>query len=199
MLEALLSKRANPNDTLQKPCPGAMLMNGQSALAICVRFGNNEAMRVRLQAKADPNQPDCNGSSPLCHSAIFSDNVQGARLLVEARADASAKDSLGANAFQWAACHQATEVAKELYNIPGAATSLEELLHVAIVTGRGSRNHIEMLLSIGCDINEQWCLRLATPGNTSPPSHLSCETLFANSNAFQHFRLSPSWRYATDG
>ena len=163
MLEGLLSKRANPNESVRKPCPGAMLMKGQSALAICVRFGNNEAMRVLLQANADPNQPDCNGSSPLCHSAIFSDNVQGARLLVEARADASAKDSLGANAFQWAAAWGATEVAKELYNIPGAATSLEEILHGAILTGQGSTNHIEMLLSIGCDINEQWCLRIATP------------------------------------
>ena len=199
MLEALLSKRANPNESVRKPCPGAMLMKGQSALAICVRFGNNEAMRVLLQANADPNQPDCNGSSPLCHSAIFSDNVQGARLLVEARADASAKDSLGANAFQWAAAWGATEVAKELYNIPGAATSLEEILHGAILTGQGSTNHIEMLLSIGCDINEQWCLRIATPVTHLLSSHLSLETLSVSSNTFQHFRVSPSWRYATDG
>ena len=161
MLEALLSKRASPNERVRKACPGAALMKGQSALAICVRFGNNEAMRVLLQAKADPNQPDSVGSSPLCHSAIFSDNVQGARLLVEARADASAKDSLGANAFQWAAGWGATEVARELYNIPGATTSLSELLHTAIHIGRGSTNHIEMLLSIGCDINEQSCLRMA--------------------------------------
>ena len=163
VLEALLSKRANPNDSLRKPCPGALLIKGQSVLHICVRFGNNEAMRVLLQAKADPNQPDSFGSSPLCHAGSSSDNVEGARLLLDARADASAKDSLGANALQWAANFGATEVAKELYNIPGAATSLEELLHAAIVIGQGSTNHIEMLLSIGCDINEQWCVRLATP------------------------------------
>ena len=182
MLKALLSKRANPNERVRKPCPGAMLMKGQSALAICVRFGNNEAMRVLLQANADPNQPDCNGSSPLCHSAIFSDNVQGACLLVEARADASAKDSLGANAFQWAAAWGATEVAKELYNIPGAATSVEELLHGAILTGKGSTNHIEMLLSIGCDINEQWFLRIATP-----VTHLLLRIL-----AVKHSLLTPT-------
>ena len=159
VLEALLSKRANPNESLRKPCPGAMLMKGQSALAICVRFGNNEAMRILLQANADLNQPDCNGSSPLCHAGHI-DNVEGARLLVEARADATVC-GLGANAFQWAAGLGATEVVKELYNIPGAATSLEEILHGAILTGQGSTNHIEMLLSIGCDINEQSCLRLA--------------------------------------
>jgi len=178
-----------------------MLIKGQSVLHICGRFGNNEVMRVLLQAKADPNQPDSVGSSPLCHAGSFSDNVEGARLLLDARADASTKDSLGANAFQWAANFGATEVAKELYNIPGAATSLEELLHAAIFIGQGSTNHIEMLLSIGCDINEQWCLRLATP-----VTHLLLRILavkhFANSktsNTFQHFRLSPSWRYATDG
>ena len=138
-------------------------MKGQSALAICVQFGNNEAMRVLLKAKADPNEPACtNGSRPLSHSGMR-DNVEGARLLVEARADASAKDSFGANAFQWAASFAGTEVAKELYNIPGAATSLEELLHCAILVGQGSPNHIEMLLSLGCDINEQSCLRLAPP------------------------------------
>ena len=159
VLEALLSKRANPNESVRKPCPGAMLMKGQSALAICVRFGNNEATQVLLQANADPNQPDCTGNRPLSHSF----NAEGARLLLDARADASAKDSSGANALLWAAGWGATEKAKELYNIPGAAPSLEELLHWAILIGQASTNHIEMLLSIGCDINEQFCLRIATP------------------------------------
>eukprot|EP00434_Breviolum_minutum_P038856 symbB.v1.2.034478.t1/scaffold4457.1/size39476/3 len=159
VLEALLSKRANPNESVRKPCPGAMLMKGQSALAICVRFGNNEATQVLLQANADPNQPDCTGNRPLSHSF----NAEGARLLLDARADASAKDSSGANALLWAAGWGATEKAKELYNIPGAAPSLEEFLHWAILIGQASTNHIEMLLSIGCDINEQFCLRIATP------------------------------------
>ena len=163
MLEALLSKRANPNDTLRKPCLSAALPKGQSALHICVRFGNNEAIRVLLQAKADPNQPDSYGSSPLCHAGTFCDNVEGARLLLDARADAGAKDSSGGDAFQWAANVGATEVAKKLYRIPGAAKSLSELLHTSILIGQVSTNHIEMLLSIGCDINEQWCLHLAPP------------------------------------
>jgi len=163
VLEALLSKRANPNETLQKSSPGAALPKGQSVLHICVRFGNNEAMRVLLQAKADPNQPDSYGSSPLCHAGTFSDNVEGARLLLDAGADAGAKDSSGGDAFQWAANVGATEVAKKLYSIPGAAKSLSELLHTSILIGQVSTNHIEMLLSIGCDINEQWCLHLAPP------------------------------------
>ena len=120
-------------------------------------------MRVLLQAKADPNQPDSYGSSPLCHAGTFSDNVEGARLLLDARADAGAKDSSGGDAFQWAANVGATEVAKKLYSIPGAAKSLSELLHTSILIGQVSTNHIEMLLSIGCDINEQWCLHLAPP------------------------------------
>ena len=182
VLEALLSKRANPNDTLRKPCLSAGLIKGQSVLHICVRFGNNEAMRVLLQAKADPNQPDSFGSSPLCHAGAFSDNVEGARLLLDARADAGAKDSSGGKAFQWAANCGATEVAKELYNIPGATTSLSELLHTAILIGQGSRNHIEMLLSIGCDINEQWCLQLAPR-----PVHLFLRIL-----AVKHSLLTPT-------
>ena len=154
-------------------------------------------MRVLLQANADPNQPDCNGSSPLCHAGHIN-NVEGARLLVEARADATVC-GLGANAFQWAAAWGATEVAKELYNIPGAATSLSELLHTAIHISWGSTNHIETLLSIGCDINEQSCLRMAPRAVRLLLRIEALETLFVCSNTFKHFCLSLSWRYATDG
>ena len=162
VVEALLCKRANPNETLRRSSSALFLRKGTAAVAICGRFGNNEAMRILLRAQADPNKPDCHGRRPLFDAAIYSDNVDGARLLLEARADLSAVDAGGNNAFRVASMWGASMVVKELLNFPGAV-SRQELLHFAILFG-SSAEHMSLLLEIGCDINEQFRLHGTLPG-----------------------------------
>ena len=115
VVEALLCKRANPNETLRRSSSALFLRKGTAAVAICGRFGNNEAMRILLRAQADPNKPDCHGRRPLFDAAIYSDNV----LLLEARTDLSAVDAGGNNAFRVASMWGASMVVKELLNFPG--------------------------------------------------------------------------------
>ncbi len=140
VVEALLCKRANPNETLRRSSSALFLRKGTAAVAICGRFGNNEAMRILLRAQADPNKPDCHGRRPLFDASVYSGNVDGARLLLEARADPSAVDAGGNNAFRVASMWGASMVVKELLNFPGAV-SRQELLHFAILFG-SSAEHV---------------------------------------------------------
>jgi len=195
VVEALLSKRGSANEALRKPCGALYLTEGMCALGICIRFGNNEAMQSLLRAQADPNKTDSFGSGPLDYFTGYSDNVDGARLLLEARADAGAVNHAGANAIQLACMQGASEVLKELLNLPGEATFRQESLHWAIFLGFSSVDHMSLLLQIGCDVNEQFRMRRPQPG-----VHLFMRLL-----AVKHYLSTPTplntfayhWRDAT--
>ena len=165
--EALLSKRANPNETLRRSCPILYLQKGVCVLAICSRFGNKETMEALLRARADPNKQDHLGNSPLFHVAVFSDNLDGARLLLQARADPRIANRASLNPFQNASILGASQIAKELLQFPGGDASQQELLHLAIFFSQGFQSspvHISLLLQSGCDINEQFRFDRAFPG-----------------------------------
>ena len=104
MMEALLRKRADPNQGLCKPSPTAFLFKGSSALSICSSSGNNEGIQILLRFRANPNQPDTQGLTPLHQAAVYCDNAEGARLLLEAGADPCATEKLGLTPFQLACC-----------------------------------------------------------------------------------------------
>ena len=167
VLEALLSKRANPNETLRRSCPILYLQKGDPVLAICGRFGNKESIGTLLRAQADPNKQDHFGMSPLFHVATYSDNVDGARLLLEAHADPRIANRASLNAFQYASIMGASKIAKELLQFPGGDASRQELLHQAIFFSQGFQSsavHISLLLQSGCDINEQLRFDKVFPG-----------------------------------
>ena len=126
LLTAMLRKRADPNDSLRKSYRAAYIDKDSSALYICCRFGNNEAMRILLAAQANPSKADSLGFTPLCAVAVFADNVEGARLLLQARADASAENGFGQTAFTVAATYGATRILKELLNLPTFADSKQK-------------------------------------------------------------------------
>ena len=160
LLTAMLRKRADPNDSLRKSYRAAYMDKDSSALYICCRFGNNEAMRILLAAQANPSKADSLGFTPLCAVAVFADNVEGARLLLQARADASAENGFGQTAFTVAATYGATRILKELLNLPTFADSSRSgILHDAVFVCQAPVEHISVLLEIGCDINEPLHLR----------------------------------------
>ena len=161
MMEALLRKRADPNQGLRKPCPTAFLFKGSSALSICSGSGNNEGIQILLRFRANPNQPDTQGLTPLHQAAVYCDNAEGARLLLEARADPCATEKLGLTPFQLACCYGATKVVKEL--LPFASHIGNRELHSAIATGHGYPEHLEFLHQIGCDINGEYEFRRRVP------------------------------------
>ena len=154
MMEALLRKWADPDQAICKPSPTAYLFEGSSALSICSSSGNNEAMQILLRARANPNQPDKPGCVPLHHAAAYCDNAEGARLLLEAGADPCITNVHGMTPFQVACVYGATKVVKELLPFTSHIGNVE--LHFAIVTGRGSPEHLALLLQIGCDINGEF-------------------------------------------
>ena len=157
MMEALLRKRADPNQAICKNSPTAFLFKGSSALSICSSSGNNEAMQILLRARANLNHQDTVGCIPLHHAAMYCDNAEGARLLLEAGADPCATDVYGSTPFQVACMMGATKVVKEL--LPFTSHIGNRELHSAIITGHGSPEHLELLLQIGCDVNGEFDIR----------------------------------------
>ena len=158
MMEALLRKRADPNQALCKNSPTAFLFKGSSALSICSSSGNNEAMQILLRARANPNQPDTQRNIPLHFAATLCDNAEGARLLLEAGADLCTTNVAGMTPFHFACVFGATKVVKEL--LPFTSHIANRQLHDAILTGHGSPEHLEFLLQIGCDIKGEFDMRL---------------------------------------
>ena len=159
MMEALLRKRADPNQAICKNSPTAFLFKGSSALSICSSSGNNEAMQILLRARANLNHQDTQEQfTPLHHAAMYCDNAEGARLLLEADADPSITHIHRLTPFQVACVFGATKVGKELLPFTSHIEGNSEL-HDAILTGHGSPEHLELLLQIGCDINGEYAIR----------------------------------------
>jgi ankyrin repeat protein len=80
-------------------------INGNSKygtpLAAAIFKGRKEVVKVLLEAKANPNIADTNGSTPL-HYAIIIRDEDMIEMLVDAKADVSAKDNRGKSALDYA-------------------------------------------------------------------------------------------------
>ena len=70
-------------------------------------------MRVLLRFRADPNKQDPRGAAPLFYVAD-SDNVEGARILIEAGAKPSLRGFFETNAFDHACAMGANKILKEV-------------------------------------------------------------------------------------
>lgn len=80
-------------------------INGNSKygtpLSAAVFKGRTEIVRALVNAKANPNIADTNGSTPL-HYAIIIRNEEMIKMLVEAKADINFKDKRGNSALDYA-------------------------------------------------------------------------------------------------
>ena len=109
-------------------------------MSICAAFGNNGALQVLLSARADPKKKEGRGNPPLFFSSL-ADNLEGARLLLEARADPCAESDLSISVLEFACNAGASQVAKEIFATPAAARA-QYLLHTALVINGGNPAHI---------------------------------------------------------
>eukprot|EP00438_Fugacium_kawagutii_P034188 Skav233186 [mRNA] locus=scaffold24:259519:260235:- [translate_table: standard] len=133
---------------------------GTPALSICAVQKHSQAMKTLLRFQADPNKQDPTGASPLFNVAR-SDNVEGARILLEAGADLSLTGILGTNAFDTACAMGASRVLEEVFIRPPHAVSRREALGFAMGTGHGNPETVATLLRMGCDKDSA-----VTPRNT---------------------------------
>ncbi|CAE7274631.1 TNKS2 [Symbiodinium natans] len=150
VVEALLLQGADPNDYIRKVQQLVMFVKGTPALSICTSQGHNEATRVLLRFRADPNKHDPQRSSPLFYAST-SDNIDGARILLEAGADPLLRSIFGTNAFDHACTMGATKILKEVLNVPPHALSQRDAIGFATGFGHASPETISVLLDMGCD------------------------------------------------
>lgn len=150
LVEALLVHRADPNDSIHKVQKSIIYVKGTPAVSICAVSFNNEAMKVLLHYKANPNKPDHGGYHSL-FAVCTSDNVEGAKILVDAGADQLRSTSLGANAFDHACSSGANKILREVLTSPPHDWSRREGIGLAATFGRATPETIALLLDMGCD------------------------------------------------
>jgi len=150
LVEALLVHRADPNDSIHKVQKSITFVKGTPAVSICADLHNNQAMKVLLHYKANPNKPDHGGFHSLfavCHS----DNVEGAKILVDAGADRFRSTLMGINAFDHACSSGANKILREVLTSPPHDWSRREGIGLAATFGRATPETISILLDMGCD------------------------------------------------
>ena len=120
VIQGLLAKRADPNRLTKQDQPRVGLPPFTSALTICSCFKHNDAARLLLSARA---KVDGGLLKPLEFAAV-ANNVEGIRLLCEARSDPSARTLLGFSPLETACCR-------------GAEASMVEIVSQAEARGLG--------------------------------------------------------------
>ena len=158
----LLKHRADPLDCIRTGKEEAGLPNRMPVLSLCAYFGNNQAMKVLLEALANPNQRDGQCGAPLFWGNL-SDNAEGAQILMDAKADPLLEGNRGGlwprRNPPWcpvenAAAFGARKVMEKIY--PQHGSFCDHLLHNAFLVKGGSPDFISSLIELKVDINEQF-------------------------------------------
>lgn len=165
VVAALLQQRADPGDCIHKGKPEAGLPKRMPVVSLCAYFGNNEAMKILLQARADANQRDGQFGAPLFWGNL-SDNAEGARILIGFGADPLLEGNPGGflprrnppwNPVENAAAFGAKAVMEEVF--PRHGCLCNHLLHNALIIDGGSPDFISTLINLGVDIDEQFATK----------------------------------------
>ncbi|CAE7543476.1 Kidins220 [Symbiodinium sp. CCMP2592] len=159
LVQSLLEKRADCNEKMTKQKPELAMSKGMPVLSLATHFHSNEVVKVLLAARANVNARDSRHSVPLqwaCHT----DNLEAARILLAAGADAGIKQLLGFDSLECAVGAGAKQVTQELL-ILNPKVSLQFRLHQAFIFYNSSMDIVETLLEARADVNEQ--LRISNP------------------------------------
>jgi ankyrin repeat protein/tetratricopeptide (TPR) repeat protein len=173
ILALLLEHGADPDGTQTA---------GWRPLFQAIQDGNVRAVELLLAHKADPSKPDYNGIPPLLTDIR---NVEIVRLLLEAGADANARDKDGWPALVQALNSGSPAILKSLLehkaDVNAAGPYGWTALHSAV--GNGKREMVELLLAHKADVNARM-----DDGQTS----LDLAKSNANRNQPQSFRVIPN-------
>ena len=154
----LLKHRADCSDCIRKGKAEAGLPSRMPVLSLCAYFGNNQAMKVLLEARANPNQRDGQCGAPMFWGNI-SDNAEGAQILMDAGADPLLEGNWGGlwprrnppwNPVENAAAFGASRVMEKIY--PEHGRYCDHLLHNAFLVKGGSPDFISSLIQLKVDI-----------------------------------------------
>jgi len=153
LVESMLEKRADCTETITKQKPELSMSKGMPVLSLATLFHSNQVVKVLLAARAKVNARDSRHSIPL-HWACHSDNLEAARILLDAGADLRMTQLLGFDAFACAAGSGAVKVTRELLRID-PEVSLRYRLHGALIFFSSSTEIVATLLEAKADVDEQ--------------------------------------------
>ena len=159
LIKAMLEQRADPTKTTRKGQPILGMSPWVSALGLALLCGHNDAAQLLVEGKAKIQERGL--VSPALHLAASTNNVEGIRLLLNARCDPSDKNFLGLSAA-WGACDSNSLEALQELVIRGS--SIAGLLHATATSSRGGAPQTtRRLIELRADIDEQWQVQFLTP------------------------------------
>ena len=155
--------RAGDVEKVKKELEGKIDVNapessgGRSALHWAAKENRVEVIPVLLAAKADVNNRDRAGKTPLCVAAESRDPkcVESMKLLLAAKSDVNSKDRLGGSPLLWAA-GLGTPEAVELLIDSGAEVSIQDkngLTPLLWAAGTGDPRSVQILVDSKADLN----------------------------------------------
>lgn len=177
LVKALLNSRANVQDKATKEKSKAksdafLLAPNISVLSLASAVHSNEVVELLLSARANINAKDGFGGTAL-HAVSLTNNVEGARILCEARIDPNITCFPGLHPFATAAAWNSIGVMKVIssffpvhFNQDQSFSSdfsLQFCLHVAL-EGSANASTISYLLDASADVNRQCRVTLKDTG-----------------------------------
>ena len=154
LIEGLVAKRANVNQTTKKDQPMLGLPAFTSPLAISIFFKHHDATQVLISASASPS-----GRNSFCTpliAACLANSAHSIRTLCEARCSPWQQNLLGNTAFDSACAHGASEAMEELYvQTGGRGIDMTRALNSAFLNHGGSAELVQRLVQFRADVNDQ--------------------------------------------
>ncbi|CAE7233243.1 AKT5 [Symbiodinium natans] len=152
LLKALLRRQANVNECVKAKELELHGDPGMSLLHLAAQFGNNEALQLLIQEKADLNIQDQLGLTPL-HRAALGDNAEGVRCLFQAGCNPTCREKVAhlsatGPAAAWGSLRGLQAVMKHTPSL-----ELHLCLHVAVLGEGASTECVTTLISAGAPLD----------------------------------------------
>ncbi|CAE7750279.1 ankrd52, partial [Symbiodinium sp. CCMP2456] len=159
LLKAILQQGANVNERMKSKELQFHAEPGMSLLHVAAQFGNNEALQLLIQEKAELNSQDQLGMSPL-HRATLGDNAVGVQLLLQAGSDPACREKIAkftamGPAAAWGSLRGIHAIMEH--------SPLQEFrwcLHVAVLGEGSSVEMVTTLIAAGAALDETLDLSL---------------------------------------
>ncbi len=171
LVQALLNSRANVQDKATKEkskskSDAFLLAPNSPVLSLASAVHSNEVVELLLSARANINAKDGFGGTAL-HVCSLTNNVEGARILCEAKIDPNITCFPGLHPFATAAAWNSIGVMQVISSffpvLNQSDFSLQFCLHVAL-EGSANASTISYLLEASADVNQQCRVTLKDTG-----------------------------------